>query len=207
MSAQRVTWSTSVFRCRWLCVRTRTFRGFAGQISSGTIAPGEEVVVLPSGKTSRVASIVTYDGELEEAAAGDSVMLTLEDEVDVSRGDMIVRKNNLPQVANQLECVLSWMNEEPLNPHGTYILQHTTRQVRAFVSELNYRIDVDTLHREPEHTLHLNEIGRAKITTTHPLYFDPYKLNRSTGGFILIDPIYKCDGRRRYDQASGAHIG
>ena len=134
------------------------FRGFAGQIASGTIAPGEEVV------------------------------LTLEDEIDISRGDMIVRKNNLPQVSNQLECTLCWLNEEPLNPQSHYVLQHTTHQVRAFISELNYRIDVNTLHRDAAHTLQLNEIGRVKITTTQPLYFDPYRLNRGTGSFILIDP-------------------
>ncbi len=118
---------------------------------------------------------MTYEQELPEAAAGDSVMLTLEDEIDISRGDMIVRKNNLPQVGNQLECTLCWMSEEPLNPDGAYILQHTTHQVRAFISELNYRIDVDTLHREPAKTLQLNEIGRVKITTTQPLFFDPYR--------------------------------
>ncbi|MEZ4711338.1 MAG: sulfate adenylyltransferase subunit CysN [Caldilineaceae bacterium] len=164
------------------------FRGFAGQIASGSIVPGEEVVVLPSGRESRVKSIATLGGDLGEAAAGDSITLTLADEIDVSRGDMIVRKNNLPTVSNRIECILCWMNEEPLNPNASYILQHTTHQVRAFVSELNYRIDVDTLHREPANTLHLNEIGRAKITTTRPLYFDPYRLNRSTGNFILIDP-------------------
>jgi bifunctional enzyme CysN/CysC len=164
------------------------FRGFAGQIASGSIAPNEEVVVLPAGKTSRVKSIVTYDGELDEAFAGDSVIVTLEDEIDVSRGDMLVRTRNLPQVATQLECTICWMNEEPMNPKGAYILQHTTRQVRAFVSEINYRIDVDTLHREQAETFHLNEIGRVKITTTQPLFFDPYPLNRVTGSFILIDP-------------------
>ncbi len=164
------------------------FRGFAGQVASGSIAPSEEVVILPSGKSSRVKSIVTYESELEEAIAGDSVILTLEDEVDVSRGDMIVRKNNLPQVTNQLECILCWMNEEPLNPQNSYILQHTTRRVRAFISELNYRVDVDTLHREAAETLHLNEIGRVKITTTQPIFFDPYQLNRGTGNFVLIDP-------------------
>jgi bifunctional enzyme CysN/CysC len=164
------------------------FRGFAGQIASGTISPGEEIVVLPTGKSSRVRSIVTLDGELQEAAAGDSIVLTLEDEIDISRGDMIVRKNNLPVVSNQFECILCWMNEESLNPNSSYILQHNTHQVRAFVSELNYRIDIDTLHREPAHTLHLNEIGRARLTTTQPIYFDPYRLNRATGGFILIDP-------------------
>jgi bifunctional enzyme CysN/CysC len=164
------------------------FRGFAGQISSGTISPGEEVVVLPSGKSSRVRGVHFLEQELQEAAAGDSIILTLEDEIDVSRGDMIVRRHNLPQIGDQLECTLCWLNEEPMNPTGAYILQHTTHQVRAFISELNYRIDVDTLHRDPAHTLNLNEIGRVKITTTRPLFFDPYKLNRSTGSFVLIDP-------------------
>jgi bifunctional enzyme CysN/CysC len=164
------------------------FRGFAGQIASGSITPNEEVIVLPSGKASRVKSIVTFESEVEEAIVGDSVILTLEDEIDISRGDMIVRKNNLPQVANQLECILCWMNEEPLNPQSSYILQHTTRRVRAFINELNYRVDVDTLHREAADTLHLNEIGRVKITTTQPIFFDPYRLNRGTGNFILIDP-------------------
>ncbi len=163
-------------------------RGFAGQIASGTLSPGEEIVVLPSGLQSRVKSILTYDGEIDEAAAGDSVMLTLEDEIDVSRGDMIVRKQNLPHVANQLECVVCWMNEQPLDTNLTYIIQHTTKRTRAHISELNYRIDVDTLHREKTDTLQLNEIGRMKITTTQPLFFDPYRLNRNTGGFILIDP-------------------
>jgi bifunctional enzyme CysN/CysC len=164
------------------------FRGFAGQIASGTIAPGEEVVALPSGRTSRVRSIVTFDGELLEAAAGDSVVLTLEDELDISRGDMIVRRRNLPQVANTLECTLCWMDEAPLNPKVGYVLQHTTRQVRAYVNELTYRIDVDTLHRAPAETLGLNEIGRARLTTTQPIFFDPYQVNRATGNFVLIDP-------------------
>ena len=125
------------------------FRGFAGQIASGTIAPGEEIVVLPSGRKTRVRSIVTFDGELPEAAAGDSVILTLEDEIDISRGDMIVRTRNVPQISNALECTLCWMSEEPMNLRTPYILQHTTRQVRAHINELTYRIDVDTLHREP----------------------------------------------------------
>jgi bifunctional enzyme CysN/CysC len=165
------------------------FRGFAGQIASGSITPGEEIVVLPSGRTSYIQSITTYGSDLTEAAAGDSVILTLTDEIDISRGDMIVRRHNLPQVANQLECIICWMNEEPLNPKGAYILQHTTHQVRAFINEINYRIDVDTLHRENVKTLQLNEIGRVKITTTQPLFFDAYQLNRNTGSFILIDPV------------------
>ncbi|MBX3012069.1 MAG: sulfate adenylyltransferase subunit CysN [Caldilineaceae bacterium] len=164
------------------------FRGFAGQIASGSIMPGEEVVVLPSGKTSRVKAVVTYEGDLAEAIAGDSIILTLEDEIDISRGDMIVRRNNLPHVDNQLECTICWMSEEPFNANTSYVLQHTSRRVRAFVNELNYRIDVNTLHREETDTLRLNEIGRVKITTTQPLFFDNYRLNRATGSFILIDP-------------------
>ena len=164
------------------------YRGFAGQIASGSISPGEEIVVLPSGKTSRVKAVVTYEGEQAEAIAGDSVTLTLEDEIDISRGDMIVRRNNLPHVDNQLECTLCWMSEDPFNPTTSYVLQHTTRRVRAFINEINYRIDVDTLHREETETLRLNEIGRVKVTTTQPLFFDSYRLNRATGNFILIDP-------------------
>ena len=155
----------------------QNFRGFAGQIVSGTIACGEEVVVLPSGKTSRVRTITTLEGDLAEAAAGDSVVLSLADEIDISRGDMIVRRHNLPQSASQFECILCWMSEEPLNVRGSYLLQHTTRQVRAFIATLNYRIDVDTLHREQAETLHLNEIARVQITTTQPLFYDPYQIN------------------------------
>jgi bifunctional enzyme CysN/CysC len=165
----------------------RTFRGYMGQVASGTIRPGDEVVVLPSGQKSRVRSIVTFEGELDEAAAGDPVTLTLEDELDVSRGDMIVRLHNVPQVGTALDCTLCWMSEEPLNLHGSYLLQHTTRQVHARVEELTYRIDVDTLHREPVHTLALNDIGRARLTTTQPIFFDPYQANRATGSFILVD--------------------
>ena len=164
------------------------FRGCAGQVASGTITPGEEVVVLPSGQASRVREIVTYEGLLDEAAAGDSVILRLEDEVDAGRGDMIVRRRNLPLVAGRLECSLCWMSENPLDLAATYIVQHTTHQVRCQVVDITYRIDVDTLHREPASLLRLNEIGRVTLATAEPLVFDPYRLNRATGGFILIDP-------------------
>jgi bifunctional enzyme CysN/CysC len=167
----------------------QNFRGFAGQIASGRIAPGEDVVVLPSGLSSRVKSVIAYQDELQEASVGDSVILTLEDEIDISRGDMIVRKRNLPQKSNQVDATLCWMSETPLNPEGSYWLQHTTRQVKAFVSEINYRIDVDTMHREEVDTLHLNEIARVQITSTQPLFYDRYQLNRGTGSFILIDPF------------------
>jgi bifunctional enzyme CysN/CysC len=164
------------------------FRGYAGQIISGTIMPGEEVIVLPSGQTSRVREITTCGGALAEAAAGDSVILRLADELDISRGDMIARRHNLPLVADRLECTLCWMSEEPLRLGATYIVQHTTRQARGQITGLNYRIDVDTLHREPADTLRLNEIGRATLTMSQSLCCDPYALNRATGGFILIDP-------------------
>ncbi len=163
------------------------FRGYAGQIASGTIMPGEEIVVLPSGQTSRVQEIITYGGSLAEAAAGDSVVLRLADELDVGRGDMIVRRRNLPLIADRLECTLCWMSEEPLRLAAPYIVRHTTRQVSARIVGLDYRIDVDTLHRELAETLHLNEIGRVTLETSQVLCCDPYALNRATGGFILID--------------------
>lgn len=165
------------------------FRGYAGQIASGNISPGEEVVVFPSGLESRIREIVTSDGHLDEANVGDSVTLTLEDDIDISRGDMIVRKGNLPQKSNDIDATLCWMGEEPLDPGKTYQLRHTTRLVRAMVAKLNYRIDVDTMHREEAATLALNEIGRAQLTTTQPLFYDRYALNRMTGSFVLIDPV------------------
>jgi bifunctional enzyme CysN/CysC len=145
-------------------------------------------MVLPGGRASRVREIVTQDGSLAEAAAGDSVILCLEDELDVSRGDMIVRRRNLAEVADRLECTLCWLNEKPLDPAATYIVQHTSRETRGRIAEINYRIDVDTLHREPARTLQLNDIGRVTLETSQPLCCDPYTLNRATGGLILIDP-------------------
>lgn len=165
------------------------FRGFAGKIVSGTISPGEEIVVLPSGQSSRVRSIVTSEGDLLEAFSPQSVILTLQDEIDVSRGDMIARKNNLPQVGNRFEAILCWMDEQGLSPATSYILKHTTRTVKAYISKIIYKIDVNTLHREPAESFGLNEIGRVEITTAAPVFFDAYKLNHSTGSFILIDPL------------------
>jgi bifunctional enzyme CysN/CysC len=176
------------FPVQYVIRPNQDFRGFAGQVASGRIAPGEEVVVFPSGLESRVKSIVTFKNELAEAVVGDSVILALTDEIDISRGDMIVRKRNLPQKSNRLDATICWMSETPLNPKGNYWVQHTTRLVKGFISELNYKIDVNTMHREPAEALALNEIGRIQLTTTQPLYYDRYQLNRSTGSFILIDP-------------------
>jgi bifunctional enzyme CysN/CysC len=164
------------------------YRGYAGRVASGSIRPGEEVLVLPSGRRSRVRSVDTADGSLEEAEAGDSVAVTLEDELDVSRGDMIVRPMNLPAVGQELDATLCWTSEEPMKPGTQYWLRQTTREVRGFISRIVYRIDVDTLHREQVEGFELNDIGRVQITTAKPVFFDRYDLNRETGSFILVDP-------------------
>jgi len=164
------------------------FRGFAGRVASGTVGPGEEVVILPGGQASRVRSVETADGPLDEAVAGDSVLLTLEDEVDVSRGDMIVRRRNLPTVATRIDALACWMGERPLDPAAEYLMMHATRTVKAFVAEVVYRIDVDTLHREASSTLEMNDIGRLELVTAQPLAFDPYARSHATGSFILVDP-------------------
>jgi bifunctional enzyme CysN/CysC len=166
----------------------QSFRGFAGTIASGAIRPGEEVLALPAGTRSTVKAITTLDGDLEEASAGEAVVVRLEDEIDVSRGDMLVRVGNLPEVGTGIEAMMCWMAEEELQPNRHYLLRHTTREVKAFVDEIVYRVDVDTLHREDAATLGLNDIGRVRVTTAAPLFFDPYRQSKPTGAFILIDP-------------------
>ena len=165
------------------------FRGFAGRIASGTITPGEAVIVLPSGHTSRVKSIETPDGSVTEAVEGEPIVLTIEDEIDVSRGDMIVRTMNVPTPDTRFDATICWLSETALDPAVSYVLRHTTRTVRGRVSRLHYRINVDTLHRERAESLGLNEIGRLEITTSLPIFFDPYSRNRETGSFILVDPF------------------
>ena len=165
------------------------FRGYTGRISSGTITPGEEIVVLPSGKSSKVKSIITYDGELQEAYAGQSVVLTLEDEIDISRGDMIVRKNNLPQIGNRFEAMMCWMDEKPMVKDSYYILKHSTKAVKAYITQILYKIDMNTLHRERTDSFELNDIGRVEINTSLPIFFDSYASNLKTGCFVLIDPL------------------
>jgi len=167
----------------------QAFRGFSGRIASGAIRPGEAITVLPSGRKSAIKSIETFDGPLLEACAAQSVVFTLTDEIDVSRGDMLVRPLNQPLVGNYLDAVLCWMDETPMAPGTQYLLKHTTRTVKAFVSKLVYCFDVNTLHREESASLGLNDLGRVEIQTTLPLFFDPYKINRATGSFILIDPL------------------
>jgi len=165
------------------------FRGFAGTVASGIIRKGDEIMSLPSRKKSRVKSIVTFDGELDEAFAPLSVTLTLEDEIDSSRGDMLVRPGNVPKVDQRFDATVVWMAEEPLVPGKEYLFKQTTKLVPGKVSALRYRVDINTLHREPAPTLALNEIGRCGITLTTPVAFDAYRRNRATGGFIMIDRL------------------
>jgi bifunctional enzyme CysN/CysC len=165
------------------------YRGFAGRVASGSVAKGDEVVVLPSGVKSRVRSVETASGALAEGSVGESVVVTLEDEVDVSRGDMIIRENNAPNVGARFEATLCWLSEGALDPATRYVMMHTTRQVQAMVSRIFYRVDVDTMHREDVETLGLNDIGRVELTLSQPVFYDAYQQNRATGSFILVDPF------------------
>jgi bifunctional enzyme CysN/CysC len=176
------------FPVQYVIRPNQDFRGYAGSIASGTIRVGDEVTALPSRLKSRIKSITTYDGDIQEAKAGDAVTLSIEDEVDISRGDMIVRSQNVPHVATEAEAYMCWMYEEPMRLNKSYILQHTTRRTQAHASLVNYRINVDTLHREETDVLELNEIGRVKLKTAQPIFYDPYNTNNETGSFILIDP-------------------
>ncbi|MBV9745650.1 MAG: sulfate adenylyltransferase subunit CysN [Acidobacteriia bacterium] len=165
------------------------FRGFAGQIASGVLRRGDAVTVLPSGRTSRVKSIVTWDGELEEAFPPMSVTVCLEDEIDISRGDMLVHPASLPHVGRRLEAMVVWMNEKPLEPHRPYLLKQTTQMVHARMRDIRHRVDINTLGRQRASQLRLNEIGVVSLEAQRPVFFDAYARNRATGGFILIDPI------------------
>lgn len=165
------------------------FRGFCGGIASGIVRKGDEIMVLPSRRTSRVKSIVTYDGEMEEAFTPLSVTLTLEDEVDCSRGDMIVRPGNVPRSSNEFDAMVVWMSSDAMVPGKTYLFKHTSQTVAGQIESLRYRVDVNTLHRMPAPDLQLNEIGRCTITLSSPIHFDPYRQNRTTGAFIIVDRI------------------
>jgi sulfate adenylyltransferase large subunit len=165
------------------------FRGFAGQIAAGSLRPGDPVVALPSKQTTRVQSIVTFDGELEEAAVPQSITLKLEDEIDLSRGDMLVSASRLPAISNRFSASIVWLHEQPLRKETGYLLKHTTRQVKAWVTAISYRIDINTLAQEPASDLTMNGIALVQLETTAPLFFDPYALNRVTGSFILLDPL------------------
>jgi len=166
------------------------FRGYQGRVESGSVNVGDEIVVLPSGLRSQVESIVTFDGWHESASSGQSVTITLEDDIDVSRGDMLVRPRNMPRVDKEFEAIVCWMADEPMEVRKKYLIKHTTQTVRGFVTELRYRIDVDSLHRDTgAKDLELNEIGRCILRLQRPIYCDDYDHNREGGAFIIIDEM------------------
>ncbi|MGH9064155.1 MAG: sulfate adenylyltransferase subunit 1 [Acidimicrobiales bacterium] len=180
------------FPVQWV-IRPRTgshhdYRGYAGALAGGVVRPGDEVVALPSGLTTTVASVETADGPIDEAFAPMSVVLRLADDIDVARGDMLCRPHNQPSVGQDLDAVVCWMAASPLSAGSRWHLKHTTRSARAVVRDLHYRFDVNTLHRDAgAPSLGLNDIGRVGLRVTSPLMFDPYRRSRSTGSFILID--------------------
>lgn len=164
------------------------YRGYAGRLSSGVLRPGDKVAVLPSGFTTTISAI-EFDGQqLAEAYAPMSVTILLEDDIDISRGDMIVRENNQPHISQDIEVMVCWMGDKPLQPNGKYAIKHTTRDARCVVKEIKYKLDISTLHRITENPdIRMNDIGRITIRTTAPLLYDAYTKNRETGAFIMID--------------------
>ncbi|MEM6472534.1 MAG: sulfate adenylyltransferase subunit CysN [Planctomycetota bacterium] len=174
---------------QWVNRPDLDFRGFCGTVASGIIRKGEEIMVLPSKQKSTIKSIVTYEGEIEEAYAPLSVTLTLDDEIDASRGDMIVRPGNVPKSRDSIDAMLVWMSDEAMVPGKPYLFKHTTQTVPGTIDTLQYRVDVNTLHRSPAPELELNAIGRVGISLSAPVHFDAYRRNRSTGAFIVIDRI------------------
>jgi len=165
------------------------FRGYAGRIASGVLRKGEEVMVLPNGKSSRVTSLESMGKQVDFAFPPQSVMVTLADEIDISRGDMLVRKDNQPHIGRHFEAMLVWMDEAPMDLKQSFIIKHTSQKVKARIDLIRYQIDVNTTHRSEPKALELNQIGRIVLTTSRPLLFDSYRKNRQTGSFILIDPL------------------
>jgi sulfate adenylyltransferase subunit 1 len=164
------------------------FRGYAGRIEGGVFKPGDEVLALPSGFTTTIKSIETLDGPVTEAFPPMSVVMTLTDEIDISRGDMIVKPNNQPNAGQDIELMVCWLNEKKLQPGGKYSIRHTTKEARCIIKDVRYKININTLHRvEDDQTIGLNDIGRILIRTTQPLFYDSYSRNRFTGSLILVD--------------------
>jgi sulfate adenylyltransferase large subunit len=163
------------------------YRGYSGQLAGGILRAGDEVLILPSERRTKVAAIDTFDGQLDAAFPPMSITVRFEDQLDISRGDMIVSVEEPPSAARELEATICWMSEAPLAPSARYAIKHTTRTARAIVAELEHRVEVNTLEREPAERLELNDIGRVRLRTSVPLIVDPYARNRTTGSFILID--------------------
>jgi sulfate adenylyltransferase subunit 1 len=166
------------------------FRGYAGRVAGGVFKPGDAVTVMPSGFSTTIDKIHLPGGaEIPEAFAPQSVVMTLKDEIDISRGDMLVKANNPPQVGQDLEAMVCWFSQKPMESRGKYLLRHTTKETKAIVQELRYQVDIETLHKkEGVPTLGMNDIGRIALRTANPLFYDSYRRNRSTGSFVLVDP-------------------
>ncbi len=164
------------------------YRGYAGRIAGGWFKPGDKVTVLPSGLPSTIKSVDVFEKSLESAKVTESVTLTLEDDIDISRGNMIVGRENQPQLGQEIDIMISWFNERPLNPKGKYAVKHTTMDVRCIIKEVAYKVDINTLEENTtDRKIRMNDIGRIRIKTTQALYFDSYTKNRITGSLILID--------------------
>lgn len=163
------------------------YRGYAGRIAGGIFRPGDKVIVLPSGLSSTIRSIDTFEGEVSEAFPPMSVSITLEDDLDVSRGDMLVKENNQPEISQDIDCMMCWLNAEALRPGAKYFLRHTTREVRSVIRDIYYKVDINTLKHIEDKEIKMNDIFKAKLRTAQPLAFDNYRQNRTTGSFILVD--------------------
>jgi bifunctional enzyme CysN/CysC len=177
------------FPIQYVSRSDRTFRGYLGTVASGTIRPGDEVMVIPSGVRTQIKTVFSPDGDLDEAFPPLSIGVTVEDDVDISRGDLLVHVHNVPKSDRTLDAMVVWMNEEPMIPGKEYLIKHSTRTTPGVVSTLRFRVDVNTLHRSQQDQLKLNEIGRCLVTLSKPVAFDAYNRNRTTGSFIVIDRV------------------
>jgi sulfate adenylyltransferase subunit 1 len=176
---------------QWVC-RPQTkelhdFRGYMGRIESGSVCAGDAVTVLPSGLNSRIKEIILYEGNIDQADAPQSITLTIEDHLDISRGDMLVKTGDNPQVTNSFNAMLCWLSEQPLDPARKYLIKHTTRMVKAMIGKIDYRVDVNTMQHESVEQLKMNDIAHVGIKVQQPLVCDDYLRNRATGCFIVID--------------------
>ncbi|MDA8641748.1 GTP-binding protein [Flavobacteriaceae bacterium] len=169
-------------------LENQDFRGFAGRIDGGVFKPGDKIKTLPSGFSSTIKSIELHENQIQEAFAPMSVTMTLDDEIDISRGDMIVRENNIPEIGQDLDVLVTWMSSNALNPRTKVVIKHTTNQCMGMIKDLKYKININTLHRiEGIEKLDMNDIGRITLRTSKPLFYDTYKKNRQTGSLIIID--------------------
>ncbi|MCF6171884.1 MAG: sulfate adenylyltransferase subunit CysN [Bacteroidales bacterium] len=177
------------FPVQYVIRPTLDYRGFAGKVASGVLRVGDEVMALPSRKKSKVTSILTSEGKVDYAFPPQSASFTLEDEIDISRGEMVVHANSMPHIERHFEAMLVWMDENPMDSYTQFYIKHNTHATKARIDQIKYKVDVNTLEKSEIDHFELNEIGRVVVTTTKPLLFDPYKKNRQTGSFILIDPV------------------